>query len=216
MPPIRSATRCNFLVVREDDREAEQPRGSLGRRLRAARLPRVAAEVVVVAAGAEEGGLVAGLRGQPHPELVAVEADRLVDVADGEVDVADRRAVRQPVELGVARLGEQRVGVERERRHRLRDPALPLLARAVGVDLDAVVVRVAEVDRLAHDVVGEAGERDPLAPGVGEEAAEARAIRDEQRDVEEAGETGGRARARLLDEAQERRVGAELGRAVLA
>ena len=57
-----------FLVVRDDDREAEQPRGSLGRRRRAARLPRVAAEVVVVAAGAQERGLVAGAaRSAPIP-----------------------------------------------------------------------------------------------------------------------------------------------------
>src|SRR5947208_630495 len=53
----------HFRVVGEDDREPEQPRCALRRGWRVERLPRVAAEMVVVAAGAEERRLIAGLRG---------------------------------------------------------------------------------------------------------------------------------------------------------
>ena len=65
-------------------------------------------------------------------------------------------------------------------------------------------------------MIGEPGERKLLASGVRQEAAEARPVGHEQRHVEEAGEALGRPGAGLLDEAHERRVDTELGRAVLA
>ena len=55
-----------------------------------------------------------------------------------------------------------------------------------------------------------------VANDVREEAAEARAVGHEQRDVEEAGVALGGRRARLLDETHKRLVDAELGCAVLA
>ena len=87
--------------------------------------------------------------------------------------------------------------------------------RTVGVDLDPVVVGVSEVDRLAHDVIGEARDLNAVANDVGEEPAEARAVGYEQRDVEEAGVALSRRRARFLDETHKRLVDAELGCSVL-
>ena len=70
---------------------------------------------MVVAAGAEERGLVAELRRQPEAEHVAVEADVSVDVGDAEMDVAHRRPVGEPVEglAGSSSSREQVVDVER-------------------------------------------------------------------------------------------------------
>ena len=100
------------------------------------------------------------LRHQPEAEHVAVEARRSsAIVRDLQVDVAHHRAGRQAVERlrrRVVELAEEVVDVERQRRHPLGDLALPVLARAVPVDLDAVVVGVAEVERLADEVVGRA------------------------------------------------------------
>ena len=54
------------------------------------------------------------------------------------------------------------VQVERERGH--LDLAVahdPLVARPVAVDLDAVALRVVEVQRLGHEVVGRSGQAPP-------------------------------------------------------
>ena len=50
------------------------------------------------------------------------------------------------------------VDVERQRGHPLADLALPELARTVPVDLDPVLVGVAEVQRLADEMIREPGE----------------------------------------------------------
>ena len=64
---------------------------------------------------------------------------------------------------GAGRLGQERLHVERPRHH--RDLAVrvarPFLAWAVAVELDAVSVRVAQVERLADAVVGGTVELDP-------------------------------------------------------
>ena len=62
------------------------------RRRAAARLPGVQADVVVVAAGRDEGGLVAEPAGELEAEHAVVERQRAVEVGDLEVDVADVRA----------------------------------------------------------------------------------------------------------------------------
>src|SRR3954449_1423193 len=69
------------------------------------------------------------------------------------------------------------------RGHPLADLPLPDLARAIPVDLDAVLVGVGEVDRLADVVVRHADERDLLARGVREPAGEVGALGHEQREV---------------------------------
>ena len=53
------------------------------------RLPGVEADVVVVAAGRDEGGLVADPLLQLEAEHAAVELERAVEVGHFEVDVAD-------------------------------------------------------------------------------------------------------------------------------
>src|SRR5438105_5901728 len=61
-------------------------------------------------------------------------------------------------------LGEQRLQVERRIEHRDAVAvfgARPLLARPVTVELDPVLVRVAEIDRLADAVVARAVDLDP-------------------------------------------------------
>ena len=135
------------------------------------------------------------------------------------MDVADRRPVGQPVERldrRIVELSEEALDVERQRRHALHDLSLPLLTRPVGIDLDAVPVRIAEVDRLAHRVVREPFDPSLVACSMREPAREARPVGHEQRNVIEAGVTVGRSRPGLFDEADELGVGAERGETVLA
>ena len=151
------------------------------RRPAAGALPGVGAEVVVVAAGAEERGLVAERGHQVEAEHVAVERDRLRDaghLAGGRAPSPCRRAARRtapwrdrPARRGGSRRRAARVVSRRG------DLALPERARAVPVDLDAVPVRVAEVDRLADEVVGEPGERHPVARRRARASARGRAAR---------------------------------------
>ncbi len=57
---------------------------------------------------------------------------------------------------------ENAVEVERERRHlQLTSVVLPFLARPVAVDLDPVPLRVVEIERLGHEMVGCA--REPVS-----------------------------------------------------
>src|SRR5207245_11311312 len=81
------------LLARQRDR-VEAQTGGVGRgRAGTAAVPRVQAEVVVVAAGRdEEGRLAAG--DDVEAEDPMVERLRLGDVADLQVGVADRRASR--------------------------------------------------------------------------------------------------------------------------
>ena len=58
------------------------------------------------------------------------------------------------------------------RRHPLRHLPLPRLPGAVPVDLEAVPVGVSEIERLADEVVGHAGQRHPITAGMGEPAGE--------------------------------------------
>ena len=182
----------------------------------AATLPGVPAEVVVVAARAQERRLGAELRHQVEPEQVAVEADRLVDVGDAQVDVTHPRTVRQPAERRlVVRLQLQEVvEVERPAAHPL-DLALPELTRPVPVDLDPVVVGVAQVEGLADEVVGRPRQGHALPCGVRQPAREVDPLRNEQREVEEARVAVSGPRSRQLGQVQQRlAAGAERGLAV--
>ena len=148
-------------LVGQHDRERAQPGRPLRRLRGTAALPGVAAQVMVVAACAQERRLRPELRHQIEAEQVPVEGDRLVDVGDAQVDVAHRRPVRQPGEgsSSLGALAEQVVEVERPACPSARRP-LPQLPRPVGVDLDPVVVGVAEVERLADGVVRRSGQLD--------------------------------------------------------
>ena len=83
------------------------------------------------------------------------------------------------------------------------DLPFPEAARPVGVDLDPVVVGVAQVERLADEVVGSARQLDAIADRVLHPAGQVRALGHQQREVEEAGVPVGGPRARLFDQTQE-------------
>ena len=144
----------------------------------------------MVAARGEERGLRPELRHEPEAEHVAVERDGVRDVGDLQVHVPHHRPFGKQVErgaCGVLELPQEAAGVEREGRHPRADLALPDLARPVPVHLDPVPVRVGEIDRLAHEVVGEPRERDPLAGHVREPGGEVDPLGEEQREVVETG-----------------------------
>jgi hypothetical protein len=152
-------------------------------------LPGVEADVVVVAAVGEEQRPRIRPHHHVHPELAAVERLRRRQVAHLEVDVAHRRAVRHRGRRFVAaRFGQQALEVERQRRHLdlVAGPA-PLLARAVAVELDSVALGVAQVERLADQVVGRPGEAPARVGHAAQRAREVGPARHEQREVEEAG-----------------------------
>ena len=73
----------------------------------------------------------------------------------------------------------------------------PVLARAIPVELDAVPVRVAEVERLADAVVGRAVEADPGVEQPAQRVGERLAGRVADRGVEEPGRPRRRRRAAL-------------------
>ena len=90
--------------------------------------------------------------------------------------------------LAVLELAEHALEVERQRGHRqLVAVAAPLLARPVAVDLDPVPLGVPEVERLAHEVVGGAGEAPAGAGQPLERARQLGAIGHQDREVEEPG-----------------------------
>ncbi len=189
--------------VGEHDRHLPQRGGAVRRRRSSGALPRVRADVVVVATGGEERGLLTELCHEAEAEHVAVEGDRFRYRRHLQVDVAHDRAVGKLLErlrLGFGQLGEDAAHVERQRRHPLEDLPFPHLPRAVPVDLDAVPVRVAEVDRLAHEVIGEARQGHAVAPGVGEPAGEVDALGQQQGEVVKAGVAVRRLRAGLFHE----------------
>ena len=111
--------------------------------------------------------------------------------------------------------GEQVVDVERPRADAI-DLSFPETPRPVGVDLDPVVVGIAQVQRLAHEVIRSAGQLDAIADRMLHPAGQVAALGHEQREVEEAGVAVGRPHARLLDEAQELTAGGAQTRLTLA
>ena len=77
---------------RVEDRGVEQPRGAGRGRLAAEALPGVEADMVVVAAGRDEGGLGAVFLHQREAEHPAVEGERAIEVGHLQMDMADLRA----------------------------------------------------------------------------------------------------------------------------
>ena len=67
--------------------------------------------------------------------------------------------------MGLRALGQQRIEIELAREHRefARGTAGPFLARAIAIKLDAVLVRIMQVERLAHTMVSRAIEPDSRA-----------------------------------------------------
>jgi hypothetical protein len=151
-----------------------------------ARCPRVHAEVVVVPARRHEERAGVSPHHLVEAESLVVEPLRLAEVAHVQVDVAHARARRHARPRLTARSRDDVVHVEGIRRHeQLPLPVPPLVARPVGVHLDAVAVGVMQVQRLAHEVVRRAG----CHARVGEvrcEPSQRRAVRQQQREVVEA------------------------------
>ena len=79
---------------RVEDRGVEEPGMAARRRGAAEALPGVEPDVVVVAAGRDEGGLGAVLLHELEPEHAGVEPDRPVEVGDLQVHVPDPGAGR--------------------------------------------------------------------------------------------------------------------------
>ena len=162
-PGVRESALERFERGRVAELEVDltQARCAVGGARSAATLPRVQADVVVVAAGGEERR-----RGQLRlffeAERVAVEGAGAGHVGDLQVHVADERLGGHRGGRLVERLREQVLQVERQRDHVHAVPvagALPALARPVGVELDPEAVGVAQVERLGDAVVGGALER---------------------------------------------------------
>ena len=127
--------------------------------------------------------------------------------------MAHDRSAGQAVEglpLGIVELSQQVLEIERLGGHP-RDLPLPELARTVGIDLDPVPVRVAQVERLADEVVGDSGHRHLLADCVGEPGGEVAPFRDEEREVEETRVARRRLGARNLVEDEQLRISADGG-----
>ena len=163
--------------------------------------PDVEAEVVVVAAGADEGG-AAEVRLDLEAERVAVEREAALDVADVEVQVAHAQAFADGCAVG----SSPSIVASRARKSSgggaagVAEVDRPVLAGAVGGELDAVAVGVREVDRLVGAVVGGAVDRrlgDAQAHGG---AGELLAARVQQRVVVEAGVAARGAGERVLVE----------------
>ena len=101
------------------------------------------------------------------PTTSHVEARRCVEVADVQMDVADRRVrIDRLLRLLVRDGLEEGAQVERVGPAAHHGEVWPLLLRPVGGQLDAVSVGIREVDRLRDPVVRGALDRRPRArPG---------------------------------------------------
>ena len=116
--------------------------------------------MVVVAARRDEERAGVAADGDVEAERARPEALGGGEVGDLEVDVAERRACGHPqVGLVIAHLGKEALQVERQGVHlEVAAGDRPLCPGTVAVELDPVVLRVGEVERLADEVVGGAGE----------------------------------------------------------
>ena len=97
---------------------------------------------------------------------------------------------------------QQILKIEALRHHRERPVggARPLLLRAVAIELDAVLVGVAEIERFADAVIAGAVELDAGLDQPAERVGERRARRVEDGDVVEPGRAGGGGRPPLLSQ----------------
>ena len=115
-----------------------------------------------------------------------VKRGRPLQIAHKQVHVAHPAARRHPRPALAARGAKQIRHVERVRRHHEFSVLLPPGAlRTVGVDLDPQPVRIAEVHRLAHQVVGHPGTLADLGQ-VPHEAAELRPVRQQDGEMVQA------------------------------
>ena len=209
-----------IAFVRQHDRPVAQPHRVRRRRRDARTAPDVESEVVVIAARGQErrpgedGHLL-------EAERVAIEGEPSLEVADMKVHVADREAFgRVAARLLTRHRLDKPAHVERPGEHphalagRRGRPALP---RAVRVELDSVVVRIREVDRLGYAVVGGAVDRGGGCAEARDRPRELLARGVQQGEVKEPGVAAGRPGGDLLDEDEEDlAAGAERSGPILA
>src|SRR5436309_7465132 len=89
--------------------------------------------------------------------------------------------------LSLFELPQQRLEIERQRRHRdVSVLAWPGGGVAVGIELDAVCIWIAKIERLAHEVVGGADQGYAGITQAHEQLREVPSRRHTDRDVEEA------------------------------
>ena len=102
------------------------------------------------------------------------------------MDVTERRSRHHArVAVRVIHLGEEAAEVERERVHAEHSAGDgPLVARTVAIELDAVPLRVGQVERLADEVVGGAAQTPARGDHPAERKREVGARGDEDRQVE--------------------------------
>src|SRR5207247_979734 len=128
---------------------------------------------------------------------VAPEPLGAADVGDVQVDVADLGSAGDGA-IGCAggrKLAHHALEVERQRRHSYRVAVVrPFLAGPVAVDLDPYAVGIIEVEGLADQVVGGAGQAPATLRQALQRPGELRPRWHEDREVEEPGRTRGTGR----------------------
>src|SRR5690606_37944552 len=101
-------------------------------------------------------------RAHPHPigfnvesEDVAIECSSLSNISDMEMNMPHRRSARQTIPFSALRLPQQAVPIDRIGSHTNGAVAIevPLLTRTVPVNLDAVLIRIIQVKRLADQMI---------------------------------------------------------------
>ena len=97
-------------------------------------------------------------------ERIAIERFRSGDVADAQMHVADAQAAGRARIGRAGRTSHDIFDVERIGGHlQVATGPLPGFRRPVAIDLDAVALGIVEVERLAHRVIGGAGQRHLVA-----------------------------------------------------
>src|SRR5262245_24907122 len=140
--------------MRKLDDEESQPDGAHGRRRRADAGPRVETDVMMVAARRDEQRARAIALHQIESQHIGIEPLSLVQVRHVQMHVPDDGAAGEAGACPASRVRQQPLQIEWIRAHaQVVANEWPLDARSIAIDLDAVAVRIGEVDRLADAVV---------------------------------------------------------------
>lgn len=141
--------------------------------------------MVVVATGSEEQRSRIVPDGTIEAKRIREEGGGLCDVPHVQVHVADGGPGGHPDPRLAAGRGDEAGHVDRIGRHHQFAPhSPPALARTIRIHLDAEVVRILEVEGLAHEVIAGARTRTDLAK-VAHEAAERWTVGEENGEVVE-------------------------------
>src|SRR6185295_779563 len=157
--PGATAQGVELALASEHDREMAKADVAVRGRRDAWPSPGVEADVVVVAARGDEHG-AREMSHDVESDDVDVEAGGRLEVAHVEVDMAYRRLrVDGRLRLLVGNRLEQGVQIEWSRAAAHDGEIGPLPLRPVGGELDAVPIRIRNVDGLRDPVVGSALDR---------------------------------------------------------